>query len=1186
MKLWETFRYELVYQSRSMSTWFYSLLLLMLSFLMAVVFIDEPLAGGYFSNSPYIITKVSLVTFFFLGLLVLAQFAGNAAVRDLETRMYPLLYSSPIGRHLYLGGRFLAAFVLGSIVMTAIPIGVFVAGLFPLEHPELSGPINAGAYLTTYLLLLLPNTFFVTAFMFAVSVLNRKGMLSYLVATIIAVIVLASWQMLGSQQDNWKLASLADPLGLSIIMEFKKVWSADQKNTLLPGIEIATILNRVLWFGLSGGMLLITYLKFRPSTSSTEKKKVAKHKGSEPAIESHHYNAAQVALPRVSKSFDLSTRLLQICTVARESFRLIVFGWGWMALSCIFLFVVLTGSMWFSDYYEIPEMPVTGHLLGSLENVKEHGIWLVIPLLIIYYAGELVWRERDARLNDIIGSAPVPASVSFIGKFTGLILALVVMQLIVMIAGILLQISLGYYNFQIPVYLEILFGLRLVDYILFAALAFALHIILNQKYLAHLISVLFYLFTMFGPELGIESGLLLYAFDPGWSYSDMRELDPYMKPWFYFKIYWAAWAALLMVVSALLWPRGTENDFRNRLRRATSPGMRVLAGLSLLILAMGGIIYYNTWFLYPETAPVESLEWKAAYEKRYEKYRDNPQPTPTRVKLNVDIYPSEGSADLKGNYVLVNRTVSLIDTLFISTAPEVENHKLSWDRPMKSQDVNEELNFRMYILQEPLLPGDSLQLEFNVTYNPKGFPNIGMHTVVVKNGTWFGDAWLPAIGYQGNREIFNASDRKEQGLEPKSFLEPESESSDEKRIAFEAIIGTDKGQIAVAPGKFMKSWTEGDRSYFHYATEHPINNKLGFFSSDYEVHNAQWISDSGKVVDIFILHDPQHTHNLERMIKGVQASFNYMNSELGTYPHREIRFTEVPGYNKGLFAYPTTILYREGFALLKPAEDPRGIDIVFATVAHEVSHQWWGAQVSPAPIKGAALITESLAWFSAFEIVERSLGNETFAKLIDMARDDYFSPQERAADPLLQASQTSLIYRKGPLALYALREYIGKEQMRLALQTFYKKYSTGDHAKPVPSDLYKELQAVTPDSTRYLLHDLFATNTFWQLKTENVVAAKTASGKWKVTMDVVARKFTVDQQGNETDVEMNDWVQVGVFPDLELTQAPLYLRPLRIRSGEQTIEVEVSQKPHVAGIDPNHLLIDLQRWDNVVDVQF
>lgn len=646
---------------------------------------------------------------------------------------------------------------------------------------------------------------------------------------------------------------------------------------------------------------------------------------------------------------------------------------------------------------------------------------------------------------------------------------------------------------------------------------------------------------------------------------------------------------LLVVLTTQLWPRGTDKSFLKRWQQGIrKSNVKLHAGIAvLMILVLGVFIHYNTHVLYPETGPIETLEWKAAYEKQYGRYSNSPQPSVTHIKLQAEIYPDEGSAAFKGTYVLVNKTGEKIDTVYITTAPGVEHHQLSWSQQVKSQQVDEELDFRMYILEKPMLPKDSLQLAFHVHYNPRGFGNYGMNTTVVKNGTYFDDTWLPVIGYLNSRQIFNSNDRKAHGLEPKSFLEPEVESYAQHRVQFEAIIGTDKNQIAVVPGRLVRSWTEKDRSYFHYATENPVNYKLAFFSSAYNVYNAQWKSDSAQVVDISILHHPEHTHNLERMVQGVQASFNYLSGELGKYPHSEIRFAEVPGYNKGLRAYPMNIFYREGFALLKPAENPRGVDIVFATVAHEVAHQWWGHQVSPAPIKGAALITESLAWFSAFEIMEQALGKEKFLTILGLARSDYFSPQERDADPLLQANQTSLIYRKGPLALYTLREYIGKEQVRLGLQNFFKKYSAVDTARPVPSDLYKELQTVTPDSMRYLLHDLFATNTFWELQPVRVIASEVRSGKWKVKLDIKARKFTVDKKGNETAIPMNDWIQIGVYGQPGKTNAEnnLYMQQHRIRSGVQRIEIEVTSKPALAGIDPNRLLMDLENYDNVTEVQ-
>ena len=82
-------------------------------------------------------------------------------------------------------------------------------------------------------------------------------------------------------------------------------------------------------------------------------------------------------------------------------------------------------------------------------------------------------------------------------------------------------------------------------------------------------------------------------------------------------------------------------------------------------------------------------------------------------------------------------------------------------------------------------------------------------------------------------------------------------------------------------------------------------------------------------------------------------------------------------------------------------------------------------------------------------------------------------------------------------------------------------------------DLYRELQAVTPDSFQYLLEDLFERNTFWDLETHRATAQQTAGGTWQVSLDVRSRKFVVDEVGHETDVPMDDWLEVGVFDEGE-----------------------------------------------------
>ena len=105
------------------------------------------------------------------------------------------------------------------------------------------------------------------------------------------------------------------------------------------------------------------------------------------------------------------------------------------------------------------------------------------------------------------------------------------------------------------------------------------------------------------------------------------------------------------------------------------------------------------------------------------------------------------------------------------------------------------------------------------------------------------------------------------------------------------------------------------------------------------------------------------------------------------------------------------------------------------------------------------------------------------------------------------------------------------------------------YAGGIPHDLYAELRAVTPDSLHPLLVDLFETITLWELRTEQATVQSAGTGEHSVTLDVVARKVRADSVGNETEVPMDDLVEIGVFATGEA--APIYLERHRIRSGAQ-----------------------------------
>jgi hypothetical protein len=167
--------------------------------------------------------------------------------------------------------------------------------------------------------------------------------------------------------------------------------------------------------------------------------------------------------------------------------------------------------------------------------------------------------------------------------------------------------------------------------------------------------------------------------------------------------------------------------------------------------------------------------------------------------------------------------------------------------------------------------------------------------------------------------------------------------------------------------------------------------------------------------------------------------------------------------------------------------------------------------------------------------------------------------------------------------MYALSEYVGADRVNGALRRLIARHDSVGTPRATTLDLYRELQAVTPDSLNPLLHDLFEVNTLWQLKTERVTAQQTGAGTWQVTLDVRARKIVYDSAGVETEVPMDEWLPIGVFGVAEEGRdelsAPVYVQKQRIHSGKQTITLTVSRKPTLAGIDPYHLL----DWEELDD---
>jgi ABC-type transport system involved in multi-copper enzyme maturation permease subunit len=1208
MKLLGIFRFEFAYQVRRLTTWLPFALLGVVAYLFVRKnFLADALYADFFINSPYVIAVVTVFCSLFW-LLVAAGVAGQVAARDAETGMHPLTYTVPVRKADYLGGRFLAAFVLNALIMLAVPAGILLAVYTPGVDAQVIGPFRPAAYLAAYVFFALPNAFIGTAIQFSVAALGRRAIGSYLGSVLLFGVVYGGIFLVMIFLQRQEYAVPLDALAHLTIFDITLGWTPIEKGTRMIALEGTLLRRRLLWLGIACAVLAFTYARFHfahhaptPWWSRIARRRAAH--APTPAASAAARTA--ISVPRVAGTFGLALYARQTLAIAWTSFRTIAKSRGGLVLTvpiAVIAVMVLPQRM---ESMGTPLLPRTEYLLTFLTAPLAEPMtpWVIIPLLIVLWAGELAWREREAGLGEITDAAPVPGWVPFLGKLLALGLVLAAWMLVQMATGLLVQARMGYHAFEIGLYLEVLFGLQLPEYLLFALLALVVQGLVTQKYLGHVAALVAYALILFAARLGVGHHLLVYGSAPRWVYSDIRGFGSSLGPWRWFMLYWAAWALLLAVAATLLWMRGLEGRPRMRLRlargRITRPTAGAAALAAALILGLGGFIFYNTNVLNEYRTASGVMERRAEYERRYGRYANVPQPRLTGVRLRVEIHPGRREAEIRGTYQLVNRTAAPIDTIHLAPAPGAETGAVRLDRPARRVVADDALWHHAYALAAPLQPGDSLRLGFTVRVKPRGFRNGGVDRVVAvtAKSTYFrSQDWLPAIGYQASRELLKPGERRAHGLPARPILPTlavaegqditgEAGTAGPERIAFEAVVGTDADQTAVAPGTLRRAWTEGGRRYFHYATDAPIGSEYALFSAAYAVHEERWTppAGAGQPVTIQVYHHPQHAAGLDGMLRSVRASLDVYTRAYGPYPHgRLIRLVENPGTGIGAHAEPTTIDYSEGFSRFDPAEDPRGLDLPFGVVAHEMAHEWG---VPYALAEGAPLLTESFAWYAAMGVIERTYGREHLRRLLRFFRQPSPIPPIRQSVPLLRAMDPYAAYRKGPFALYAMSEYMGRERVDRAFRRLMETHRS-DEATSL--DLYRELQAVTPDSLRPLLHDLFAANTFWELETERATARRTAAGGWQVTLRVKARKVTVDPAGRETVVPMDEWVPIGVFAPTEQGAdfgETLYLRMHRIRSGEQTITVTVPRKPSDAGIDPYVVLIDLERFDNVEEVE-
>lgn len=1194
----EILLYELTYRLKKLSTWVYFGGVFLMAFLAVLgaggalgsgnVVIGDS-SGKVHLNSPLTIYLLCGFMAYF-GMLVVSAVMAGGIVRDFEHGSHPFFFTKPVTKLAYLGGRFLGSFLVLILIFSASALGIFMATSLPVFDKALIGPFNLAYYLWPYLVSVIPNLFLMAAVFFGLTIIFRKLMPVYVAAVVLFLGYLMATNMI-AVIENRTLAALTDPLGMTagIVTAFR-FWTIAEKNTRLMPLEGLFLLNRAVWLPLAVAFLALSFRIFRFSQFAPGIKPLRQAGKAEPEPPKP---APAEAAPAPAKSFKPGDRLRLLTGGAWREFRAVA-GNVYFGVILIFgVLFVLVNARNLGRMYDTDVWPVTAMVT---ENFS--GLFIIFVMIILtFFSGEAVWRERDRRSNQILDAMPVPDWLPLASRLAGLALVMAMLMAVLMLAGMAYQAFSGYFRFQPGLYLADLFVFRLPDFLLLVVLTVFVHVMVDNKYLGHFVMIGYYLFTAFMSQFGLEHNIYRFSSDPGYRYSDMNGFGGYLPGFVSFKLYWAALAALLVVISYLFMVRGTTASFRERLalarRRLTRPVILAAALAAAGFIILGGWIYYNTNVLNIYRSRSEQERLQAEYERLYKRYESLPQPRIAAAEVSVDFYPTRQAVSLAGRFVLKNKSGRPIDTLLLSIPREdLEFRKLAPDRPFAQVLCDRPRGFAIYALGRPLAPGDSMGLDFDVSCAVKGFKSSGLNTDLAKNGAFINNKdYLPSVGYQEQSEIAGDRERKRQGLEPKARMAPVGDSlarmntyigNDADWIRFSCTVGTDSGLTALAPGYLEREWTDKGRRYFRYAMDSPIFNFYSFLSGRWSVARDAWNG-----VSIEVYHHPDHSFDVARMIDAVKRSLEYYTSNFGAYQHRQVRIIEFPRYQVFAQSFPNTIPYSEAIGFIARVDErKRGeVDYVTWVTAHEVAHQWWAHQVIGGNVQGATLLSEVLAQYSSLQVLRGAYGEGPLRKYRRYELDNYLRGRanERKKElPLwLVENQGYLHYNKGAIVMEALRYFAGEERLNSALKDFVSDYKF-QQPPFVNSPVFLEyLRAAVPESLRYMVRDMLEDIVVYDNKVVSAKCAKTKDGRYRTELVLALRKLRADSLGGETALPLGDFIPVAVMGKGDTVLA----RGL-VRADRDTVAAELvtATEPVRAGVDPEYYLIDKRSEDNLAGI--
>src|SRR5579871_2538708 len=268
---WEFFTFELRLRRKSISTYVYFFAWFAFSFLCVASESFGPIGasnGKILLNGPYAATFNDVYISLF-GIIIIAAIFGTSILRDFQRDTYQMLFTKPVSKFAYLGGRWAGSFVTTVFAFSGLLLGEFLGTLAPWADHTRIAPNHLSWYLQPFFSIVVVQIFFLGSLFFLVAALSRRIFIVYLQGATIFMLYLIGVTIFSatrSLEHFW--SGILDPVGFLYNDAITRYWTVVERNSLLYSWSLQSangvfLYNRLLW-GTVGLMALLAVWKLFP----------------------------------------------------------------------------------------------------------------------------------------------------------------------------------------------------------------------------------------------------------------------------------------------------------------------------------------------------------------------------------------------------------------------------------------------------------------------------------------------------------------------------------------------------------------------------------------------------------------------------------------------------------------------------------------------------------------------------------------------------------------------------------------------------------------------------------------------------------------------------------------------------------------------------------------------------------